>query len=89
MSDDTIVPDPFNDIKRNHLLSALQKIDPDNIPTNAKSSTYDIVHGGNRYPPKLVVTTAQKREGKSSSWYGVVSGRVTQKAVHHPLHSMF
>lgn len=48
---------PVN-IKKEHLLKAIQKIDKDGIPLNAHSSTYDVSYNGNLYPPKLVVSWA-------------------------------
>jgi 5-methylcytosine-specific restriction enzyme B len=47
-------------VKRDHVLSALDEIDRNGIPPDAKSTTYDFVHGPNRYPPKYVLSLACK-----------------------------
>ncbi|MFT7158013.1 MAG: hypothetical protein ACI8Q1_003039, partial [Parvicella sp.] len=45
-------------ITREDLLQAIDRIDKESIPTNAHSSTYDVIHEGKPYPPKLVVSWA-------------------------------
>ncbi|NNE35032.1 MAG: DUF3578 domain-containing protein, partial [Rhodothermales bacterium] len=54
--------DPFeqytSDVKREHVLQALAEIERDGIPDRARSSTYDLIHGENRYPPKYVLSLA-------------------------------
>jgi len=45
-------------ITRTHLLKAIDKIDSDGVPASAQSTTYDVVHEGKLYPPKLVVSLA-------------------------------
>ncbi len=50
-----IFPD---NITREHLLQAIDKIDSEGIPNNARSSTYDVDYNNNKYPPKLVVSWA-------------------------------
>jgi len=47
-------------IKREHLLKAILEIDQNGVPKNAHSSTYDLVFEGKEYPPKLVVSLANK-----------------------------
>ena len=47
-------------IKREHLVKALQKIDKEGVPANAHSSTYDVAYEGKKYPPKLVVSWANQ-----------------------------
>lgn len=47
-------------ITKAHLLKALEHIDNLGVPKNAHSSTYDVVWEGKRYPPKLVVSYANK-----------------------------
>jgi len=47
-------------ITRKDLLKAIDRIDKESIPANAHSSTYDLVHEGKSYPPKLVVSWANK-----------------------------
>ncbi|MDC0362847.1 AAA family ATPase [Halioglobus sp.] len=64
----------LENIRREHLLKAIERIDLEGIPANAHSSTYDVVHQGKRYPPKLVVswanTYANGSELDRSTFYG-------------------
>jgi hypothetical protein len=48
------------DITREHVLKALEEIDRLGIPPGARSTTYDLVEGERRYPPKLVLSLASK-----------------------------
>jgi hypothetical protein len=48
------------DIKREHVLKALEEIDRNGIPPDARSTTYDLIEGQGRYPPKLVLSLASK-----------------------------
>ena len=45
-------------ITRDHILQAIEQIDSQGIPQNAKSTTYDMIYKGKRYPPKYVVSLA-------------------------------
>ncbi|MHC4143592.1 MAG: AAA family ATPase [Planctomycetota bacterium] len=45
-------------VKRDHVLSALEEIDKDGIPSDAASSTYDLIYRSERYPPKYVLSLA-------------------------------
>tara|TARA_R110001599_G_scaffold230819_1_gene430091 strand:- start:1861 stop:4959 length:3099 start_codon:yes stop_codon:yes gene_type:complete len=47
-------------ITRKDLLKAIELIDKEGIPANGHSSTYDVIHEGKPYPPKLVVSWANK-----------------------------
>jgi hypothetical protein len=51
------MPIPDN-ISREHLLKAIQKIDKEGIPKDADSDFYDVVYKNRKYPPKLVVSYA-------------------------------
>jgi len=51
------MPLPKN-ITKDHLIEAIEKIDNEGIPPNGRSSTYDVIYKGKRYPPKLVVSYA-------------------------------
>jgi len=44
-----------NNITKDHLLQAISKIDKEGIPKDADSRFYDVIYGGKKYPPKLVV----------------------------------
>jgi 5-methylcytosine-specific restriction protein B len=48
------------DIEREHILEAISEIDREGIPTDARSTTYDLIHGAKRYPPKYVLSLAAK-----------------------------
>jgi 5-methylcytosine-specific restriction protein B len=48
------------DVRREHVLAAIQEIDQAGIPPDAASTTYDLIHGHRRYPPKLVLSLATK-----------------------------
>jgi DNA-binding MarR family transcriptional regulator/predicted RNA-binding protein with PUA-like domain len=48
------------DITREHVLKALEEIDRTSIPADARSTTYDLIEGQRRYPPKLVLSLASK-----------------------------
>lgn len=45
-------------ISRANVEAAIKRIDEDGIPDDARSALYDLVHNGNRYPPKLVMSLA-------------------------------
>lgn len=45
-------------IRREHILKAIQKIREEGIPSHAQSSTYDVVYEEERFPPKLVIAYA-------------------------------
>lgn len=45
-------------IRREHILKAMQKIREESVPDHAQSSTYDVVYEEERFPSKLVVAYA-------------------------------
>lgn len=47
-----------NNITREHLLSAIRKIDMEGIPDNADSRYYDVLFNNKTYPPKVIVSYA-------------------------------
>src|SRR5690606_40470663 len=49
-----------NNIKRKHLLAAIKEIDDKGAPNDAQSLYYDLVYNGKEYPPKLIVSLANK-----------------------------
>ena len=49
-----------HEITREHVLQALAEIDLEGVPADAASSTYDLIYGVRRYPPKLVLSLANK-----------------------------
>jgi len=52
-----MIPD---NITREHLLNAIEEIKENGIPPGRQSSTYDLIYEGNAYPPKLVISFANK-----------------------------
>ena len=48
------------DIEREHMLAAIAEIDRDQSAQEARSTTYDLIHGSKRYPPKYVLSLAAK-----------------------------
>lgn len=47
-----------NNIKSEHIVQAIHKIEKEGIPAQAHSSSYDLLYEGERYPPKLVLSYA-------------------------------
>ena len=47
-----------NNITKEHLLKAIEKIDGEGITLNADSNFYDVYYEGKYYPPKLIVSFA-------------------------------
>jgi len=45
-----------NNITKEHLLKAIERIDNEGIEKGSQSSTYDVLFEGKRYPPKLIVS---------------------------------
>lgn len=51
------MPIPQN-ITKEHLLRAIEKIDKEGVPINADSKYYDVVFNQKKYPPKLIISYA-------------------------------
>ena len=51
------MPIPDN-LTKEHLLEAIEKIDREGIPANGNSTYYDLIYKEKRYPPKLVISYA-------------------------------
>lgn len=49
-----------SNIELQHLISAISEIDNKGIRKGRHSSTYDVVHRGGAYPPKLIVSIANR-----------------------------
>ena len=47
-------------ISRNHLLEAAQIIDREGIPERRKSTRYNVLVSGKKYPPKYLIAVASK-----------------------------
>ena len=45
-------------IKKEHILKAIEKIDNEKVPDNGSSKFYDLIYNGKSYPPKLVLSYA-------------------------------
>ncbi len=54
------MPNKLNEITKEHILKAIDRIDREGIPASAKSVYYDLLYLGKRYPPKLVVSYAHE-----------------------------
>jgi len=52
-----MIPD---NITKEHLEKAIEEIDRDGVRKGRHSSTYDLLHNGKSYPPKLVISIANK-----------------------------
>jgi Domain of unknown function (DUF3883) len=50
----------FNQIHKQHVLSAIEEIDREGIRIGRQSTTYDLIYQGKRYPPKLVMSIAAR-----------------------------
>ena len=46
------------DIRYEHVVQALSRIDSDGIPDSVQPSTYDLIHRGRRYPPEYALSLA-------------------------------
>jgi len=61
-------------VKRNHVLEAIEEIDREGIPGDARSTTYDLVQGSRRYPPEhvfaLVATRATGEQFERTNFAG-------------------
>ena len=49
-----------NNITKEHLEKAIGEIDRDGVRKGRHSSTYDLIHNGKSYPPKLVLSIANR-----------------------------
>jgi 5-methylcytosine-specific restriction enzyme B len=45
-------------VTREHILEALRRVDLEDVPDDARSTSYDLLHDGKRYPPKHVLSLA-------------------------------
>ena len=52
-----MIPD---NITKEHLEKAIEEIDKNGIRKGRQSSTYNLVHKGKYYPPKLIISIANK-----------------------------
>ena len=60
----------INNISRNHIIKAIERLDLKNIPNERKSHSYYLEYNTNYYPPKYIVCVANKyANGKElESW---------------------
>ena len=61
-------------VTREHILEALRRIDAEEVPQDAQSTFYDLVHDGRRYPPKYVLSVAVAVATKEPLDRGTFSG---------------
>ena len=52
-----MIPD---NITKEHLEKAIEEIDRDGVRKGRHSSTYDLIHNGKSYPPKLIISIANR-----------------------------
>jgi hypothetical protein len=52
-----MIPD---DIAREHILKAIEYIDENGVPQKRQSTRYDLIYREKRYPPKYVLSIANK-----------------------------
>ena len=50
----------FENISKEDIIKAINEIDEKGIAKGAHSSTYDLVYNEKQYPPKLVISLANK-----------------------------
>jgi len=66
---------PIN-ITSSHIISAIREIDRDGVPPRRNSKLYDLLYNGRRYPPKYVVSIANRyANGVELSPYDFGGGR--------------
>ena len=63
-----------NNITRKHLEKAIEEIDRDGVKKGRHSSTYDLIYNGKPYPPKLVISIANKFANNSELSPNVFGG---------------
>lgn len=65
------IPD---NIAREHILKAIEYIDENGVPQKRQSTKYDLLYKEKRYPPKYVISIANKyingKEHNSQEFYG-------------------
>jgi 5-methylcytosine-specific restriction protein A len=67
-----------SNITRAHIISAIREIDRDGVPPRRNSTRYDLLYDGQRYPPKYVVSIANRyANGIELSSYGFGGGTET------------
>jgi len=66
---------PIN-ITSSHIISAITAINRDGVPARRNSKRYDLLYDGRRYPPKYVVSIANRyANGIELSSYDFSGGR--------------
>ncbi len=48
------------DIRREHVVAVLRSIEPEDVPRRRRSTKFELIYEGRRYPPKYVVSLAAK-----------------------------
>jgi hypothetical protein len=56
------------DIKRNHVIEALEYIDKHGVPSKRLAIKNAVIHDGKSYPPKYVISVAQMIVTKRPLW---------------------
>lgn len=73
-----------SNITRDHIISAIGEIDRDGVPLRRKSMRHDLLNDGRRYPPKYVVSIANRyANGVDLSSYDFGGGDETNSYLRH------
>ena len=70
------------EVTKEHVRLALEEIDREGVPEEAKSTGYDLFYEGKRYPPKLVVSLAVKHATGELSERSTFSGGEASPSFH-------
>jgi 5-methylcytosine-specific restriction protein B len=70
-------------ITKEHLLKAIEEIDRGGIRPGRHSSTYDLIYRGKAYPPKLVISIANKFANGEELDHNSFSGGTETPAFNH------
>ncbi|MFC1567645.1 AAA family ATPase [Pseudomonadota bacterium] len=76
-------PTAIKKISEHHISKALEKIDAEGVPEDARSTFYDLVHDGKRYPPKYVLSLAGEYANGIKLNRGLFSGGEKSTAFRH------
>lgn len=76
----TVIP---GNIEREHIIIALNEIDIKGYESEHNSTKYDIIHNGKRYPPKYVLSLANKfANGKELSDFNSIQAKKFLENLH-------
>ena len=73
---------PIN-ITSSHITTAIGEIDRDGVPARRNSTRYDLLYNGQRYPPKYVVSIANRYANGVELIYNFGGGYETNSFLEH------